>query len=79
MRGPFQASADICVEHNKFMKYLIDVEEVAEDVIKLFLHCEDSKVRTYKWKYWFFIFLISLVTPINLTILNSLLLSEVNN
>ena len=41
----FQASADICVEHNKFVKYLIDVEEVAEDVVKLFLHCEDSEVR----------------------------------
>ncbi|KAL5265828.1 hypothetical protein ACHWQZ_G006499 [Mnemiopsis leidyi] len=37
------ASADICVEHNKFVKYLIDVEEVAEDVVKLFLHCEDSQ------------------------------------
>jgi len=37
------ASADICVEHTKFMKYLIDVERVAEDVVKLFLKCKDSK------------------------------------
>ena len=36
-----QASADICVEHTEFMRYIIDVEEVAEDVVKLFLRCKE--------------------------------------
>ena len=42
----FQASADICVEHNQFVKYLLDVEQVAEDVVKVVLRCKESEVRT---------------------------------
>ncbi|XP_063677354.1 uncharacterized protein LOC134813483 isoform X3 [Bolinopsis microptera] len=36
------ASADICVEHTEFMRYIIDVEELAEDVVKLFLRCKED-------------------------------------
>ena len=47
----FQASADICVEHLPIAEILVHMQDIATDVIRIFLNCNKVTLKSFSMSH----------------------------